>query len=245
MGERREALSIPPPVDLTGITPPPFYIAHQDPPPEPVPSDMVVHVEVVEDATTVPTEEVEAEDSNVEPFDTTKPDEESQSTEQDQKLAAVAQEEDSNVAESKDGEIDNDQDDDGQADDDSDEAVGKDEAVEKDRDMMDDEEGDDDGKDGDAEDLVVVDTEVGKVKTMLQKILSLGTAAGQSAGQMAVKVLDVADVPSTGETGASKAAPPPHPEPESTGPNSRKPTLVHNGRMVRHWHCSLSFRRPI
>jgi hypothetical protein len=98
-------------------------------------------------------------------------------------------------------------------DDDSEEAVGKEEALELDRDMMDDDKKDSPKQDGPDS---LNGGNARKVTKMFQKILSLGGGAGQI-------VVD------TGSEG---------PQPEATqndisGPSARKPTMVHQGRMVR------------
>jgi hypothetical protein len=252
VGERREVCSIPPPVDMTGIIPPPFYIVHQEPAPPPLDlatlCDDSIPVDVVlndSGDSTTPKADVDdaGKDTIMEPIDQPKSEEDGDSdpSEQDQKHAAtdsVAHEEDSNGPETNEGGVvsnNNNDADNGPADDDSDEAVGKDEAVEKDRDMMDDDEGDNDGKERDASsDIKAADPEVGKVKTILQKILALGTTASQSAGQIVVKVQDIAaESTSSSPTNASNATTSPRSEPDVTGPNPRKPSLFHNGRMVR------------
>lgn len=218
MGERREAESIPPLVEMTGIVPPHFYAVHQqeeEATQQRQPDAAAVNAGQVEDEPP-PTEE---QDPAVEARE-----------EEDPTFAGGDTEEEGGDTEEGVGDAD-DKDDSVPADDDSLEAVGNEEAAEHDRDMMD--ENNDGSSDADSEGFVAVDGEgVGKVKTMLQKILSLGATGSQSTGQIVVKSDDAAD-DSPGGVKLSKMASAASAEPDTLGPNARKPTLIHNGRMVR------------
>jgi hypothetical protein len=101
---------------------------------------------------------------------------------------------------------------------DSNEAVGKEEAADQDRDMMDD--NDEEGTKTASPTLEVADpSKPTKVTAMFQKILSLGTQAGQVVVKLG------GDDAEDSEAKEITPTPP-------TGPSASRPTLIHNGRMV-------------
>jgi hypothetical protein len=103
-------------------------------------------------------------------------------------------------------------------DDDSNEAVGKEEAANDDQDMMDD---DEKSPEDDKKNIQNVSSRNSKaVTTMFQKIL----AFGGGGGQMVVNIGDDDDDDDGPTLGQMR-----------TGPNARKPTLIHQGRMVRNY----------
>lgn len=99
-------------------------------------------------------------------------------------------------------------------DDDSNEAVGKEEALERDRDMIDNDDDEDSGITNESTENV--NNSAGNVTTMFQKLMLLGGGAGQ----VVVNVGGDGGIGQTTENAISV-------------PNARKPTVHHQGRMVR------------
>lgn len=227
VGERRDALSIPPERDFSGIVPPNFYLARPG-----------------ASAAAATNDEEEKAQETIQSDNSDDSGAEKEEVEENADGDKVEEEEAQADGIPADLETTSDdkQSDDSTADDDSDQAVGLEEAAEQDRDLMDDDDASSDDETPnnekssmDREDIVEeldASSDSGspnkteKVTTMFQKILSLGTPKGQ------VVVSRATD--HTGQAATPQGAAPIPPEADmSSGPDARLPTVTHNGRMVR------------
>jgi len=221
VGERKEATDIPPPQDISHIVPPAFYTIATELDKQISDSEELVETGSEDGKKGEQNETNPAKEENEEQQQPALETEESPASAAD----AEGRVEDSSSTDAATGDNEKasveEDDRDNSKDDDSTEAVGKEEAAEQDRDMMDGDDDNNNNSDSPKENDTVGEEEnsnTGKVTTMFQKILSLG---GAPSGQVVVNI--------SGGSGQQSAA---DQEDNTTGPSARRPTIIHQGRMI-------------